>query len=142
MFGRATPCGLLIIRNLDQVLIGVANIDRLDRANRPGARSRSSDNRHAASIEMRCDLGERQRCDKAKIAGAGRWFVGDQAGNPVGGMQIDFLLAEFKSGPALAKMHDFHPEHPLVKRASAINVGNGEYEMIEAFDIHRVDPFH
>ena len=57
-------------------------------------------------------------------------------------MQIDFLLTKFKGGPAFAKMHDFHPEHPRVKRASAVDIGDGEYEMIEAFDIHRIDPFH
>jgi hypothetical protein len=37
--------------------------------------------------------------------------------------------------------HDFHPEHPRVKRASAVDTGDGEYEVIKAFDIHRIDPF-
>src|SRR5437870_2462065 len=67
-----------VIRDLDQVLVGVADIDGLDGADRTGARPGPGDDRHAAAREMRGDLGERRLGDEAQIARARRRLVGDE----------------------------------------------------------------
>src|SRR4051794_4696591 len=97
----ATGGALLVVRDLDQVLVRVANVDRLDRADGAGAWSRPGDDRHVALLQMRDDLGEGRRGDEAQIGGAGRGSIGDQAGDVVGRVQIDLLLAEAQRGAAL-----------------------------------------
>src|SRR6516165_11795901 len=80
-----------IVRDLDEVLVGVADIDRLDRADRPGARSGTRDDRHAASFEMRGHVVERDLGDEAEIARAGRRLIGNETRYVVGGMKVDLL---------------------------------------------------
>src|SRR5690242_2709074 len=70
-----------VVGDLDQVLVGVADIDGLDRANRTGARAGAGNDRNLAMLQMRDDLGERRFGDEAQIAGAGGRLVGNQAGD-------------------------------------------------------------
>ena len=51
------------------------------------------------------------------------------------------FLAKFKCDSAFPKMHDFHPEHPRCKTRKCGRYRRREYEVIKAFDIHRIDPF-
>src|SRR5215475_3343776 len=100
-----------VIRDLDKVLVGVADVDGLYRADGAGARAGTGNDRHAAMPEMHDDLGDRRLGDKAEIAGAGGRLVGDEPRNVVGRMQIDFLLAEAQRRAALAEGDDLHPEN-------------------------------
>src|SRR6516164_9969650 len=50
--GSRNPRRASIVRDLDEVLVGVADINRLDRADGTGPRSGSSHDRHAALFEM------------------------------------------------------------------------------------------
>src|SRR5438034_1065902 len=54
----AEPVWGSIIRDFDEVVVGIADIDRLDRADGAGARSRPGDHRDTAFLEVRNDLGE------------------------------------------------------------------------------------
>src|SRR5690242_9910519 len=118
----------LVIRDFDEVLVGVADIDGLHCADSAGARPGAGDDRHAAIPEMRDDLGERRLGDKAEIAGARGWLIGDQAGDVVSRMQIDLLLAETQRGTALAKSDDLHPENARVELAGLGDIGDGQDE--------------
>src|SRR5437764_14691768 len=78
-----------VIGDFDQVLVGVADIDGLDRADCAGARAGAGYDRNLAMLQMRDDLGKWRFGDETQIAGAGCRLVGDQAGDVVGGMQVD-----------------------------------------------------
>src|ERR1051326_7698459 len=125
-----------IIQNLDGVRVGVADIDRLDRADRPGARPRPGDDRHRATLEMLDDLAQRHIGDEAQIARARGRLVGDEARNGVGGVQVDLLLAEAQRRPPLAKANDLHPEYPRIKRAGPLDIGDGGEGVVETRDLH------
>src|SRR5437763_11960309 len=53
-------------RDLDRVLVGIVDIDRLDRADRTGARPLHAD-RHAAALDMGDDLVDRRVGDEADM---------------------------------------------------------------------------
>src|SRR5262249_21750094 len=105
---------LSIIRDLDEVLVRVADIDRLDRPDGAGARSRSGDDRHLATLQVRDDLGDRHLGDEAQIARARGRPVGDETGDVVGRVQVDLLLAEAQRGASLAEFDDLHAEDARV----------------------------
>jgi hypothetical protein len=85
---------------------------------------------------MRSHLGERDLSDEAQITRARRWLVGNEAGNFVGGVQVDLLLAKAQRGAPFAEGDDLHPQHPCIETAGARDIGDGQDEMIEAFDLH------
>ena len=58
----------------------------------------------------------------------------------LGRMQVDLLLAEAQRRASLAKGDDLHAEHPCVELAGARDIGDGQHEVIEAFDVHIFDP--
>src|ERR1700726_2113415 len=125
-----------VIRDLDQVLVGVADIDGLDRADRARAWSRPGHDRHAALREMRHHLGKRRLGDEAQIARARCRSVGDEARDIVGRMQIDLLLPEAQRGAALAEGHHRHAEHPRIEVTGMADIGDGQHEMVETRDLH------
>jgi len=51
-------------------------------------------------------------------------------------MEIDLLLAEFERGAPFAKGRDLHPQNPLIELARARDIGHGQDQMVEAFDLH------
>src|SRR6516162_2894770 len=129
-----------IIRNLDQVEVGIANIDRLDRADRTGARPWSGYDRNAAAFEMRRHFGERYRRDKAQIGRTRGRSVAYQTRNVVGGMQVDLLLTKAQRGAAFAKANDLHAQHPGIKFAGTLDVRDRQNQVIKPFDVHLWSP--
>src|ERR1700722_6091207 len=84
-----------------------------------------------------CDhLGDRRLGDEAEIAGAGGRLVGDEAGGVVGRVQVDLLLAEFEGGGPFPETNALHAEHLRVEVAGLGDVGDGQYEVVEAGDLH------
>ncbi len=128
--------GALVIRDLDEVLVGIADVDRLDRADGAGARPRPGDDRHPAALQMGDEFGQRHLGDEAQIAGARGRLVGDQPRDVVSRVQVDLLLAETQRRPPFAEMHDLHAEHPRVEGAGSLDVGDGQDEVIETRDVH------
>ena len=51
-------------------------------------------------------------------------------------MQIDFLIAETERTPSVAKGDGFHAEDTLIEGDSALNIRNGEDEMVESIQVH------
>src|SRR5258707_3916326 len=92
-----------VIRDLYQVLVRVADIDRLYGADGAGARPWPGDDRNTASFKMRRHLGERHRSDEAQIARPRRRLVGDEARDLARGMQVDLLLPEAQRRASFAK---------------------------------------
>ena len=53
-----------------------------------------------------------------------------------GFMQIDLGIAEDKLRAACAERHCLHAEHMAVEGHCGVEVGNGQYQMIEPVDAH------
>jgi hypothetical protein len=52
-----------------------------------------------------------------------------------GRMQVDLLLAELQRGTTGAEAHDLHAEHALVEVTAAVDVGDGEDQVVQAFEM-------
>src|SRR6185437_6166213 len=91
----------LIGGNLDQVAVGVAAIDRTQRAARALSGNRALLDRHAARLEMRHHLIRGASGEKAKIVAADGFMVHREPFDLVGiaWTHIDLLLAEDKRCP-------------------------------------------
>src|SRR5947207_10793987 len=106
-----TPAFQSVIGDFDEVVVGIADVDGLDRSDRAGARPGTGDDRHAAMPEMRDDLGERGLGDKAEIARARGRPIRDKARDVVGRGESDPLLAGAQRRAALAEGDDLHTEN-------------------------------
>src|SRR5215472_4743300 len=128
-----------VARNLDRVLIRVVDIDRLDRADRSCARALHPD-RHAAAFEMGRDLGHRRLGDETDMRRHALFAAhrrGARSGiKTLGGVEMDLLLAEIERGAAFAHALDPHAEHAPVEFDTAADIGDGQVEMVYAFDLH------
>src|SRR6516162_7240432 len=122
-----------IARRLDRVLIGVVDIDRLDRADRPGTRSLHP-HRHAAAFEMSCDLAHRRLGHKTDMRR--HPFLAAHRHRTTRGIQMDLLLAEIECGTSFADALGLHPEHTLIKLDAAVDIGDGQVQMVYALDLH------
>ena len=56
-------------------------------------------------------------------------------------LQVDLLLTKAQRRAPFAKGDDLHPQHSSIKLAGARDIGDGEDEMIEAFNFLIFDPF-
>src|SRR6516162_4170715 len=130
----ATP---LVSRNLDRVLIRVVDIDRLDRADRPGARTLHP-HRDAALFEMGGDFADRRLGDKADMRRHA--LLAADRHRSAGGVEMDLLLAEIERRPAFPHALGLHAEHAFVELYAAVDIGDGQVQMVYALDLH-VRPF-
>src|SRR5438105_12736177 len=130
------PAFQSVIGDFDEVVVRMEDVDELDRSERAGARAGTGDDRHAAMPEMRNDLGERRLGDKAEIARARGRPIRDEAGDVIGRVQIDLLLAEAQRRAALAEGDDLHTENSRVELTGACDIGDGQNEVIETRDLH------
>ena len=71
----------------------------------------------------------------AKSADAYQQVIADYPNTPAAA-DAYLLLAEAQRGAPLAKGDDLHPQYPRIKLAGAGDIGDGQHEMIEAFDLH------
>src|SRR6516225_10132616 len=107
-----------VARDLDRVLVRVVDVDRLDRADRPGARSLHP-NRHAAMLEMGRDLGHRGFGNKADMRRPP--FLAAYRHRATRGVEMDLLLAEIECCAAFAHALGLHAEHALIKLDAAVD---------------------
>src|SRR5206468_6104405 len=56
-----------IVRDFDRIMVGVGDVHRLDRADRPGPWPRPHGDGHAAAFEICDNLGERRLGDEAEM---------------------------------------------------------------------------
>src|SRR6516225_9177049 len=122
-----------IASNLDRVLIRVVDVDRLDRTDRPGARSLHP-HRHTAAFEMSCDLAHRRLGHKTDMRR--HPFLAAHRHRALGGIEMDLLLAEIECGTSFADALGLHAEHTLVELHAAIDIGDGQVQVVYALDLH------
>src|SRR6516162_2587328 len=122
-----------IASNLDRVLIRVVDVDRLDRADRSRARTLHP-HRHAAAFEMGRDLAHRHLGDKADMRRHALFAA--HRHRALGGIEMDLLLAEIECGTAFADALGLHAEHALVELQAAVDIGDGQVQMVYALDLH------
>src|SRR3984893_3532246 len=122
-----------IAGDLDRVVVRVVDIDRLDRADCAGARALHPD-RNAAGFEMGCDLAHRRLGDKADMR-RHAFFAAHRHG-AAGGVEMDLLPAEIERGTACAHALGLHAEHALVELYAAVDIGDGQVQMVYALDLH------
>src|SRR5271163_1464576 len=122
-----------IAGNLDRVLVWVVDIDRLDRADRPGARPLHPD-WHAAMFEMGRDLAHWRLGDEADMRR--HPFFAAHRHRAASGVEVDLLLAEMQCRAAFAHAFDLHAKHALIELHAAVDIGDGDVEVVYAFDLH------
>src|SRR4029077_11149777 len=113
-------------RDLDRVHVRVIDIDRLDRADRAGARTLQPD-RHPRLFELRGDLADRRVGDKTDMRRHA--LVAAHRRAAAGLVEMDLLLAEEQRGAALAHAFAAHAEDALVELDAAVDIGDGDVEM-------------
>ncbi|KAG0751414.1 hypothetical protein G6F24_014347 [Rhizopus arrhizus] len=79
-------------------------------------------------------IGSRRARDQAQIGTARRGLRGVRLQRCTGRVQVDLLLAELQRSAAGAETHDLHAKHALIEVTAALDVGNGEDQMVEAVD--------
>src|SRR5260370_12887722 len=123
-----------VLGDLYRVLVRVVDVDRLDRADRAGARAWHTD-RHAARFEMGGDFAHRRFGYKANVR-RHPFFAAHRHGAG-SGVEMDLLLAEIERGTAFAHALGLHAEHALVELYAAVDIGDGQVQMVYALDLHR-----
>ena len=53
-----------------------------------------------------------------------------------GGVEMDLLLAEIERGAAFAHALGLHAEHALVELYAAVDIGDGQVQVVYALDFH------
>src|SRR5207249_2308216 len=79
-------------------------------------------------------LADRRLGDKADMR-RHAFFAAHRHG-PAGGIEMDLLLTEIECRTAFAHALGLHPEHALVKLHTAVDIGNGQVQMVYALDLH------
>ena len=123
-------------RNLDQVAIGIATVDRPNGAQSAGPGNGPVLDCDAAGANVGERLRKRVCGDQAKVGGAGhriRRLGFDLLPKLV---KIDLLVAELKRLPTSAERDHSHAKNPLVERACRIHVGDRQDEVINSVDPH------
>ena len=126
-------------RNLDQIAVGIAQIDRQQLAFRAGAHNWAFQHWPRIGLDPRNDLVQRLRRDEAKIEAAGRRRTGFRLKLFAAYVQVDLLPAEAE-GLALYRRRaagkDFqaHAEQPRIKIDARLFVIRGQHKVVETFE--------
>src|SRR6185437_10346400 len=127
----------LVLRDLDQVAVGIAEIDRHHRPERALALDRAKLDGDAAGLDVAHDLLERRLGDEAEIAGADRDMRRLGLKLPARHVEVDLLPAKGDGGRPLAvgrRRHHAGAQHALIEAERRLEVAHGEHDMIEAVD--------
>ena len=126
-----------LVCDLDEVVVGVSEVDGSDRTDGASARDRTFQDGHAAQMEVIDDLAERRCCNQADVSRtwSGRVSLGLELLALL--MEIDLLLREIQSLSSSGKRDDFHAEYLLVEAAGRFNVGDCQDDVVKAEDLHQ-----
>src|SRR5512132_3323087 len=136
--GAAATSGFRVVRHLDQVLVGVAEIHGSDRAGRARLRNGPFDDLDIASPQMRDDVVERRRRDEAKIDRSGRRSCCLRLEFASGFVQIEFLAPERERLAIAGERQRSHAKNPRIKRTRGLDVLHRQDDVVDAVDIHGV----
>lgn|GEM_PF-224657 len=125
---------LPVLRKLDQILIGVTNIDRSDGAEGARALNWAEFDRNSARFYSVDRFVKGHIKDKTKV---GRpWSRRFRMGGDFrsGQVQIDLLPAKTEGLPPGTKLDPLHAENADVEGAGALQVLHGKHEVVKAVD--------
>ena len=124
----------MVIRDLHQIQIRIADVDRTNPAGRPRARDGPGDDGDIFTRQMRANFVYGCSRDQTEIRRSWRRLEYVWIGNCVGLMQVDLLPAECERHACLAvgfKVHDIHAQNTRVKRATRGDIGDSQNKMID-----------
>src|SRR5213592_4556766 len=131
--------GLESAGDLEKIAVGVAQIDRLDRAQRARPLDGALEQRDAVLGETGAPRLQRLIRQKAQVARSGGRPLGLRLELPPGRVQVDFLRSEAQRDAPLAVGHYLHAEDPAVEVARRCGVADGQDQVIQAIEHHRID---
>lgn len=131
-----------VVGYLDQVFIRIPEVNRNDVATRAAAWYRPVDDLDAAGFEFCHDLVHRIVDDKTQIGAARLHPAGPGFEFPTALVQVDFLFTEAERNPAGAEFYFFHAHQVAIKLDSALDIGNGQYQVIDSIGFHLIFPGH
>jgi hypothetical protein len=76
--------------------------------------------------------------NQAQVGAAGRWAVGLRLELVTGPVQVDLAVTEGQGGASRAERHRLHAQHAGVERHGGVDVGDGQHQVVEAIDAHKL----
>jgi hypothetical protein len=122
------------LRDLDQIQVGIAHVDRTQLLGGTGALDRSFDDRPVTRIQARDDVIERTVGDEAKVQSAGHWKVSLGFELAPALVNVDLLGVEAKREPTRAEGLQRHPENPRVEVHARVQIRRRQNEMVQMVD--------
>src|SRR2546426_211527 len=122
--------------DLEQVAVGVAQVDRLDRAEGARALHRPLEDGHPTLLEVAAPDLERLVRQEAEVARAWRRPRRLQPELRPGRVQVDLLRSESQREPARREPHRLHAEDPAGEVARGVEIADGEHQGVEAVERH------
>src|SRR2546426_181566 len=130
-----SPTMAPLVGDLDQIAVGVAEVDRLEGAAGARALDRSLLDGDAPCSQVLDPPRQRLAREQAHVGGPRRRPRGLGVELPPGLVQVDLLGAESQRRAPLAEDDDLHAQHALVKLSGGGDVAHGEDEVVEPVDL-------
>lgn len=127
---------LNIVRDLDQIVIRIPEIDRKQFADSASALDRTHFDRDILLFEFTPDDFDRRLSDDAEIYGSGRWLKRFWLKFIALLMQIQSLSAEFERFTTLPERDHFEPKHGLIKGAAPFRISYGQHQVVDSINLH------
>ena len=125
-----------LVSHFDQILIGVVEVDRVQRPTGPRSARWALDYAHSAGSQVLEDGPERDRSDEAEIGGAGSRVPHIGIHRPADLMKIELLMPEVQSCAAFLELPRLHPEHAFVKRDGRRDAPDRQHHVVKAINVH------
>jgi hypothetical protein len=133
---RAVRPLVLVVADLDEVRVGVAQVDAQDRTGRPCPWHRALDKRHAVRLQLLDHGVQRRLGDKAQVRAPGCRPVGLRFELAASRMQVDLAAAEDERLSTRAELDGSHAEHPRVEVDRRVDVPHCQHQVVESVDEH------
>lgn len=129
---------VVVLADLDQVPVGIAEVERVDRPERAGALDRAFLDGYVRACERRLDGLQRHGGDEAEVGRSRRRSQGPGIELATGLVEVELLLAESQRHATVAEAFPVHIQRALVERDRRLDVSDGEHEMVETIDHRRI----
>ena len=123
-----------MVRNFDQVEIGVAKVHRKNRPACPGTLNWTVEELHAARPQVIDDARDRHARDQAEVRGSRDGPIGLGLEFFADLVQVDLALPEGQRRAAAAEGDRLHAQDVAVEGAGAVGVARGDADEVELLD--------
>ena len=139
---------MLIIRNFDQIVIGIPDVHGHQLASGAGAGNRPEQHRHRQRIKMCNDRGQWNICNKTQVRTAGNRVPGSGVELTAGFVQVNLLITKAKRGtlhdrgaisaPGIgrAESDHLHTKRLGIKPTTAFNISDRQDQVVEGLDVN------